>query len=276
MIRLKKGENELALPTGPAPAQGWLVELTRRTEAWEGLAAFQGLELPPGCALLPPPPRPARKLLFIGDSITCGEYIDRFPPEDDNSPRTTDAPRAFGILLGRWLDAQVQLVSYGGRGVMRDWQGKTDVANAPQFFPRALPDDPASHYDLAAYVPDAIVVCLGTNDFGPGRPDPAVFTKAYDDFVGEIRRAYPRSALLLAESPTFGETPGTEGRAKRDELRHTLDAIVARRRAQGDARIAVAPLHFYPGTPGNGHPVAFQHEQIALELLPQIRALTGW
>ncbi len=276
VIRLRQGENEIHLPTGDAPPQGWLVELVRRTEAWQGLAAFQGLLLPAGCDLLPPPPWPERRLMFIGDSITCGEYIERFPPELDDSPRTTDAARSFGMLLGKWLHARVHLVSYGGRGVMRDWQGRTDVANAPQFFLRTMPDDPSSHWDPANYSPDAIVVCLGTNDFNPGLPDEAVYTKAYDDFVGEIRRVHPHAALLLAESPIFGDEPGTPDRAKRDLLRRVLEAVVARRRAAGDARIAVAPVSHFPGTPSNAHPLAFQHEQIALELLGPIRALTGW
>ena len=213
VIRLKQGKNEIHLPTGAAPASGWLVELVRRTEAWQGLATFEGLLLPSGCELLPPPPWPERKLMFIGDSVTCGEYVERFPPDDDNSPRTTNAARSFGMLLGRWLNAQVHLVSYGGRGVIRDWQGKTDVANAPQFFSRALPDDPASHWDPADYAPDAIVVCLGANDFNLGLPDEAGYTKAYDDFVGAVRTAHPRAALLLAECPIFGDVPGTPDRA---------------------------------------------------------------
>jgi hypothetical protein len=33
---------------------------------------------------------------------------------------------------------------------------------------------------------------------------------------------------------------------------------------------------FFPGTPTNGHLVAFQHEQIALDLLGPIREVTGW
>ncbi len=276
IIRLKKGENEFSLSTGRAPEQGWLVELVRRTEAWQGLVTFQGLQLPAGCALLPPPPWPTRKLMFVGDSITCGEYLERFPPELDNSPRTTDAARSFGMLLGKWLHAQVQLVSYGGRGVMRDWQGRTDTNNAPQFFGRTMPDDPNSHWDPANYVPDAIVVCLGTNDFNVGLPKEAVFTKAYEDFVRQIRADYPHAALLLAESPMFGDTPGTEDRAKRDLLRRVLDAVVAEQRAAGDHHIAVAPVSHFPGTPSNAHPLAFGHEQIALELLGPIRALTGW
>jgi len=73
-----------------------------------------------------------------------------------------------------------------------------------------------------------------------------------------------------------GDTPGTPDRAKRDQLRRTLEAVAARRRAAGDLKVAVVPLHHYPGTAANAHPTAFQHEQIALEILPVLRALTGW
>ncbi len=276
VIHLNQGENRIALPTGKAPAQGWLVELVRRTESWQGVATFEGLELPSGGELLPPPPWPGRKLMFIGDSVTCGECIERFPAEDVPTPRSANAGRSFGMLLGRWLGAQVHLVSYGGRGVMRDWEGKTDVANAPQFFQRTLPDDPAPPWNPADYSPDAIVICLGQNDFNQDLPAEAIYTRAYDDFVGQVRAAHPQAALILGELSLYGETPGTLDRAKRDQLNRIIDTIAARRRAAGDGHIASAPVHYYPGTPTNAHPVAFQHEQIALDLLGPIRALTGW
>jgi lysophospholipase L1-like esterase len=234
------------------------------------------LLLPPGCKLLTPPAWPERRLMFIGDSVTSGECVERFPPENISTPQAANAARSFGMLLGRWLHAQVHLVSYGGRGIMRDWQGKTDVANAPQFFQRSLPDDPGSQWDHASYVPDVIIVSLGQNDFSKDLVDEAVYTKAYDDFVGEIRAAYPRAALVLAEVWLFGDTPGTPDRVKRDRLQRVVAAVVARRHAAGDQRIAEGPVHYYPGTSTNAHPVAFQHEQIAGDLLGPIRALTGW
>lgn len=276
LIHPPQGRSGFVLPSGEAPAEGWLVELTRRSESWQGVASFFGLELPEGCALLPAPALPGRRLLCIGDSITGGERIDRMPPECDPTPRTANAARSYGMLLARALDAQVHLVSYGGRGVVHDWQGKTDVPNAPQFFDRTLPDDPVPAWNHSDYVPDAIVVCLGTNDFAPGLPEEAGYTAAYDQFLTSIRAVYPAAALILAESPVFGETAGTSDRTKRDLLRRCLDSIVARRRAAGDTRIAVGPLRHAPGVIGDGHPTAFQHEQIAAQLLPRIRELTGW
>ena len=44
----------------------------------------------------------------------------------------------------------------------------------------------------------------------------------------------------------------------------------------GDDRIRVVRTGFFPGTPSNGHLVAFQHEQIALDLLGPIREVAGW
>jgi len=276
VIHLAPGKNEIALPLGAAPSGGWLVELVRRTEAWQGIASFRGLLLPPGCELLSPPAWPKRKMLFIGDSITCGEYVERFPPEYISTPRSTNAARSFGMLLGRWLKAQVHLVSCGGRGVIRDWTGKTDGINAPQFFQLTLPDDPEVRWNHASYVPDVVVVSLGQNDFNKDVPDEAMYTKAYDDFVGQIRAAYPRAGLVLAEVSLFDDAPGTPDRAKRDLLHRVVQTVAARRRAAGDKRIKDAPVGYYPGTPGNAHLVAFQHEQVAQELLGPIQSLTGW
>jgi len=275
-IRLKQGENAFELPSGVAPESGYVVELTRRTESWQGIATFRGLTLPAGCELLPPPAWPSRRLMFIGDSMTCGQYADRLPPDNDATPRTSNAARSFGMLLGRQLGAQVHLVSYGGRGVMRDWEGRTDTGTAPQFFERALPDDPDSHWDHASYQPDAIVVCLGQNDLSTGLPDAAAFLDLYLKFVVRLRELHPQAGIVLAESAMQGEEPGSDDAKRRDFLRAIIESLIVRRRAAGDTKIAFAPVHKAPGTVHDSHPVAFQHEQIAEQLLGPIRQLTGW
>lgn len=275
VIRLNQGPNEIPLPTGAAPPGGWLVEVVRRTESWMGTASFDGLGLPAGCHLLAPPPWPGRRLMFIGDSLTCGEYDERFPNEFDSTPRSTNAARSYGMLLARWLGAQVHLISYGGRGVTRDWSGRRDVNTLPVFFPRALPDEEGSVWDHARYAPDVVVINDGT-DFDAGPLDQVAFTDAYAAFVAQVRSAYPGAFILLSESGF--QSDGSDGRPRtaRDRLLSALNEVARRRAVAGDARVRVVRSGFYPGTPSNGHVVAFQQEQIALELLGPIREVTGW
>lgn len=277
-IRPPEGRSELPLPCGPAPKGGWVVELVRRNENWQGVATFFGLRLPAGCELLAPPPLPKRKLMFIGDSITCGEAIDRYPPELDNTSRMANAPRSYGMILGRRLGAQVHLVSCGGRGVLRNWKGEgadRDVT-APQFFQRALPDDPATAWDHSSYQPDAIVIALGQNDLNQGLVEESVFTAAFANFLADIRKVHPKAAVLFTESPMRSEDPATEDGKKREFQRRCLRTVIEAAHKAGDKCVAFAPLHQYAGTPTNAHPVAFQHEQIAAELIGPLCALVGW
>jgi hypothetical protein len=213
--------------------------------------------------------------MFIGDSLTCGEYNERFPQENDSTPRSTNAARSYGMLLGRWLGAQVHLISYGGRGITREWSGKTDVNIVPVFFPRALPDEPGSTWDASLYQPDVIVINDGT-DFDAGHLDEAKFTDAYAAFVDLVRSTYPKAFILITESGF--QSDGSDGRptTARDQLLRTLNAVADHRRRVGDDRIRVVRTGFFPGTPSNGHLVAFQHEQIALDILGPIREVTGW
>jgi hypothetical protein len=275
LIHLKKGLNEIALPTGAAPMGGWTVELVRRTESWMGTASFDGMMLPAGCELVAPEPFPSRRLMFIGDSLTCGEYNERFPPENDSTPRSTNAARSYGMILAKWLDSQVHLVSYGGRGITRNWDGRTDVNIVPVFFSRTLPDIAGSAWDHTRYQPDVIVINDGT-DFDAGPQDEAAFTLAYGSFVAQVRAAYPHAYLLLTESAFQSDGSDGRSRAGRDQLLGTITAVAKDRHSRGDLRIGIVRTRFFPGTPTNPHLVAFQHEQVAMDLLNPIREAAGW
>jgi lysophospholipase L1-like esterase len=275
LIHLKLGQNVIALPTGAAPRDGWTVELVRRTESWMGTASFGGILVPDGGEIMAAPPLPPRKLMFIGDSLTCGEYDERFPPENDSTARSTNAARSYGMLLAKWLGAQVHLVAYGGRGITRDWSGRIDVNTVAVFFPRSLPDKEGSVWDHSRYQPDVVVINDGT-DFDGGPLDLGKFTDAYAAFVAQVRSAYPGAYILLTESGF--QSDGSDGRPRtsRDQLLRTIQEVAGRRHGAGDGRVRVVHTGFFPGTPSNSHLVAFQQEQIALDLLGPIREVTGW
>src|SRR5215813_8417996 len=114
-----EGENRIAISAaglGPGPHT---VEVVKRTETWQGVLTFTGVRLGTGAELAAPLPLPTRKLLFIGDSVTCGAGVDNYPfcPSENN--RHSNAYDAYSMLLSRRLDAQSVLVCYGGRGVVR-------------------------------------------------------------------------------------------------------------------------------------------------------------
>jgi lysophospholipase L1-like esterase len=282
ILRVSRVESDLVLadhlPPGPHT-----IEVVHRTETWQGIVTVTGFRLPPGGQLLAPPPWPERRLLFIGDSVTCGEAIDRAPEcrKDDPSAdaaATSNGHLAFGMVLARALGAQAHLVCYGGRGLVRDWRGKTNVANAPQLFDLAVPADGAAAragWDHAAYVPDAVVVAVGTNDFNldlGALPAREGYVSTYAAFVRAIRARYPRAHLFLSEGPIVNDDTDP-ARPQKTVLR---DYIAEAARRLGDGQVHVAPAQRYPGDACNQHPTRAEHEAMARDLEPLVRQALRW
>jgi hypothetical protein len=270
LLRLRGGDGDYLLLQQAAATEHTVV-LTRRNESWQGTCTILGFDPGPEGAWLPPPVLPSRKLMFIGDSVTCGAMTSYEPIREMGDKLNSNARLAYGMLVARRLGAQCHLVSYGGRGIIRDWQGIRDTVNAPQFYELALPDDPAVRWDHSRYVPDAIGLQLGTNDFNQGVPDQNEFVNAYVELIRKIRRDAPAALIFVMDSPIVNDDAAKGPR--RTILHFYLEQIVARAR---DARVVLAPLPHYPGVPGNGHPSRVEHEAMAAELEPLLRRALGW
>jgi Carbohydrate esterase 2 N-terminal/GDSL-like Lipase/Acylhydrolase family len=274
VVRLPQGESTTLLAEGLTPGTH-SVDVVRRTETWQGLLTVRGFVLASDGRLLPPSPLPRRRMLFIGDSVTCGEGVDRPPTCIKDAAAFSNAYLSYGMLLARRFDAQCHLVCYGGRGVLRDWQGKRDVLHAPQFFDLALPEETAAAtWDHAAYTPDVVFVSLGTNDFnialGPP-PEREEFVATYVRFVRAIRARYPEAQVLLTEGAIIND--GDPQHPQKTVLREYLNETARR---VGDARVHVIPSTHYPGDACDGHPTGAQHAAMARDLEAPIRELLGW
>jgi lysophospholipase L1-like esterase len=247
------------------------VTLTRCNESWQGTCTI--LSIDPGAegVLLAPKELPQRKLMFIGDSVTCGEMDAWTPVPDPKRGSDANARTSYGMIVARSLGAQCALVSCGGRGIIRDWQGNRDSGTAPQFYELALPDDPTVFWNHALYVPDAVGIQLGTNDFSRGIPDENEFVNAYVEFVRKIRRDAPGALIFLMDSPILQDDPS--GGPRRSALHSYLAEIV---RKVASEKVILAPLAHYAGVPGNGHPTGPEHREMAAELEPLLRRELGW
>ncbi len=274
VVRLERGDSEVMLAEGLAPGPH-TVEVVNRTETWMGIVGVRGFLLAESGALLPPDPWPSRRMLFVGDSVTCGERIDRQPNETEPFA-SSNAYLSFGMLLARRFDAQVHLVCYGGRGLLRDWRGRRDVLTGPQLFEIALPDEvgpPA--WDHALYTPDVVFVSLGSNDFnlaiGP-LPEREEFVSAYGRFVRSIRARHPQAHVFLSDGAIVNDQADPT-RPQKTVLREYLTETA---RLLDDAHVRLAFSRHHPGDPQNSHPTREQHAAMARDLEPVIRRSVGW
>jgi lysophospholipase L1-like esterase len=214
-----------------------------------------------------------RKLMFVGDSVTCGVGIDNNVQctHDPNLP-DINPYESYGMLLGRRLDADTQLVCYGGRGIERDYRGlgiADNVLNAPDFLPLAIASDKPEGrvaWDANRFQPDAIFISLGTNDMNLEKTKPLDENKwvgEYVAFLREVRAAYPHSLVFV-----------TDGAIVTDPL---LARMVQRAAAESlDARVIFTKSQHYPGNGCNGHPTGIQHRHMADDFEPVLRRTLHW
>lgn len=262
-VHLARGRSSVVLVDGKAAAPR-TVQVLHRSETWQGTVTVRGFTTDGVFAA--PPALPARRLMFLGDSVTCGEALDRTPP-GKKDPVWWNPRLSYGMLAGQALQAQVHLVCHGGRGLVRSWNGKTDEFNLERLYQLAIAD-PARPvpWDQRRYAPDLIVSAIGTNDFTPGIPARDAYVNEYVALVQALLRDHPQARVVLTEGAILdGE--------KKAALRGYIDETIRR---VGDARVGSVVSNHYPGDAADAHPTRAQHAQMAADLVPQLRTVMGW
>jgi lysophospholipase L1-like esterase len=271
-LLVAQGPQTLTLAQNLTPGPHTL-EIYKRTETYQGMLDLTSLQLPAGGELLDPIPLPTRKLLFLGDSVTCGTAVDDTPDCKANPLHPEhDIYNSFGMILGRRLDAQSDLVCFGGRGLQRTYDDKTiktGTLNLPEFVDLAIPtDNPATQapWNAHDFIPDAIVISIGTNDFNLEKTQPLDSKSWVADYVKllhHLRAEYPTSKILATEGAIVTNPL----------LRQFIQQAVA---DAHDPNIEWAKATHYPGSSCNGHPTAPQHLKMADDLEMQLRPVLHW
>jgi hypothetical protein len=238
------------------------IELIHLTESWQGLVDLKEVELIDGHWLDGKLSSP-KKLLFLGDSVTCGEAISRKSGEAKNSA-WWDVTGSYAALIAQELNAQYHLVCWGGRGLIRSWDQKLGDPNLIDFFDYALDEKQnAILWDHGRYQPQLIFIAIGTNDFAPGIPAENIFVEAYVNLIKKLRHHHANAEIVITEGAILN---GTE----KITLTKYLEQVI---RQSVDAKLHYVPSVHYSGDALDFHPNAAQHQKMAADFLPQLRQL---
>jgi lysophospholipase L1-like esterase len=184
------------------------IMIQKRTEALAGSGEFCGFILDKGKILLSPLQRPNRRIEFIGNSITCGYGVEGETPDCHFSAETENACISYAAITARAMQADYALVAYSGRGVVRNYgdSNKTSSNTMPVLFERTCFSDSNLKWNFVSWVPQAVVLNLGTNDYSTQPfPDSMVFQNAYTQLLHRVRSLYPGVTMFCICGPMIGE-----------------------------------------------------------------------
>ena len=222
-----------------------------------------------------------RRIEFIGDSITCGYGIEGVFEKDVFNTTQENPWNAYAAKTAYNFNADFNCVSWSGIGVVSSWT-EIDEPNIDWLMPMlykytdaALDNDLGKKefeiWDNDSFVPDLIVVNLGTNDASytkniKERID--IFIDGYYKFLGQIRNSNPNAEIIC--------TLGAMGH----ELCPAVEAAVAKfKRITGDIKVHT---HFYEvqlesdGIGSDYHPSARTHEKMSKTLSSKIEEVMKW
>lgn len=232
-------------------------------------------------SIIKTPVRPHR-MEVIGDSITCGYGNEGVLNKDAFTTAQENPEEAYAVLTANALHADYQLVSWSGIGVITNWVPE-DVNEPleeilmPELYPyrdRRLCERlgmPFEQWDNMQYIPELIVLHLGTNDDSYVRKIPerqSYFGDRYYAFLEDIHRRNPQSAILCTLGVMGQNLCGEE---ERQTLRFAA--------AHPEVKIGYLILPEQDEADGIGadfHPSKRTHQKTATVLTQKVKEFMGW
>lgn len=219
------------------------------------------------------------KIEFIGDSITCGYGVDDPNRNNHFNVETEDGSKTYAYKTAEKLNADFAMVSHSGWGVVSAYTGngeKNEGGLLPKVYEKLsftygsfFGQKPQEiDWDFSKYVPDVVVINLGTNDnsYVKGNSDKAEeFKSGYVDFIKTVRKNNP-DAYIICSLGLMGQ-----------DLFPQIDKAVSEySAATGDKKICSLQFDVQNAADGicaDWHPSEATHEKAAIKLVMKIKEL---
>ncbi len=239
------------------------ITVCKNTESGIGYLEFVGFRCKELVAL---PPKPTRKLEFVGNSITCGSGIDisNIPCDKGQWYDQHNAYLSYGPKVARQLNAQWHLTAVSGIGLIHSCCNMS--ITMPEVFDKINLRANTIPWNFGEYQPDAVTICLGQND---GIQDSTTFCNAYVKFISQIRKYYPNAHFVCLTSP-MADAKLTAAQ------KNYLTGIMNYVHEKGDKKVHAFFFSRSHNSGCGGHPDLAEHGVIANELTNYLKSTLGW
>ena len=262
-----------------------LVRLMYAIEGYEYYPEFWGFVLDKGHRLVDGPSFPARKLEFIGNSITCGYGNEGTNKEEHFDYATENHYYSYAAITARNLEAQHWVCARSGIGAYRNYgepktgSPKNNIQVQYKYTGYALSPElrqktgfDSMKWDFSRYQPDAVCINLGTNDLSTNNYDTKLLKQGYQSLLKMVRQHNPQAKIVFLCGSMLGDK-------ELEIAKQILNEVAAEANKAGDKEV-----YRFDFTPQNGdlgygndyHPSLWQHEKMAAELTAYLRALMQW
>ncbi|AKV04153.1 Endoglucanase E precursor [Labilithrix luteola] len=242
------------------------IALYKRTEAKVGEATFLGFD---GDAKLMPPPAPAdRRIEFVGDSITTGYGNEGPGAVCTFNPAQENEYLSYSALTARALKADHVTVA---------WSGKT-IKEMTEYWERTLPARTDSRWNHKSWVPQVVVLNVGTNNFATHDPGEERFVRVYSQLFARVRSEYPEAFVVCALGPMLTDRY-PQGRNNRTLAKRYMAAAMAKLKANGQSNFEYLEFPEQNHADGLGcgfHPGLKTHKLMAERLTTFVHERLGW
>lgn len=261
------------------------ITVVKYSEAAFGKCGVRYLEIDTD-KLLTPPAHKQRKMEIIGDSITCGYGVEAENELQPFHTATENPEKSYSMLTAKALDAEVNLISWSGNGIISGYVEETatepsdgclmpkiyeytDLSCSEKLF--GTDEEKWEKWDFGKFVPDIILVNLGTNDCSwckDIRERKNVFREQYVKFLKAIRGHNPQAQILCML--------GTMDQRVLKELEEAVDIFG---KDCGDGRVhflSLPPQNPEDGYGADWHPCPYTQEKTAELVTAEVRRIMGW
>ncbi len=255
----------LALPQGSHD-----ILVTKRTGPNFGSGRFLGLELPQGGRMLALPARATRRIEFIGDSYTVG-YGDEGPALDcgGNYRPYENSYFSYAPITARALGAESHSIAISGFGAVRNYgaANTTSPDPVPTYYNRTLMTRGDMIWNFDSWVPDAVIIKLGTNDYSTEPSPPAnVFIQGIHGLIQQVNDAYGQLPIFLLADNAWAPVVAN------------LQTAAQQQQAMGNSQVRYVQVNHPPQSQlgCDWHPLISGHQAMANELISKIKPILGW